>query len=111
MGKQRLVVIVMVNYKRRREVVESDSERSEENQYMDNTYEEIHHARSQRSPEEEKDEAHISVIAPEIRDVLGESDDEEPVDYEAAQTMSRMVQTDLQWRMKVTRRISDQRTC
>nr|GEW24269.1 vacuolar protein sorting-associated protein 60.2 [Tanacetum cinerariifolium] len=68
-GEAEVVVIVMVNYKRR-EVVESDSEISEENQYMDNAYEEIHHARSQRSPEEEKDEAYISVIAPEIRDVL-----------------------------------------
>nr|GEU29683.1 protein LEO1 homolog isoform X1 [Tanacetum cinerariifolium] len=72
---------------RRREVVESDSERSEENRYMDNADEEIDQARSQsRSPEEEKDEAHISETAPEIRDVFGESDDEEPADYDAAQT-------------------------
>ncbi|PWA64619.1 leo1-like family protein [Artemisia annua] len=72
---------------RRREVVESDSERSEENQYMDNADEEIDQARSQsRSPEEEKDEAHISETAPEIRDVFGESDDEEPAEYDAAQT-------------------------
>ena len=39
-----------------------------------------------RSPEEEKDEAHISETAPEIRDVFGESDDEEPAEYDAAQT-------------------------
>nr|GEU68388.1 protein LEO1 homolog isoform X1 [Tanacetum cinerariifolium] len=62
-GEAEVVVIVMVNYKRRREVVESDSERSEENQYMDNADEEIDQPRSQR-----------------------ESDDEEPSDYEAAQT-------------------------
>nr|GEY03574.1 protein LEO1 homolog isoform X2 [Tanacetum cinerariifolium] len=55
---------------RRQEVVESDSKRSEENQ----------------SPKEEKDEAHISDTVPEIRDVFGESDDEEPADYDAAQT-------------------------
>nr|GEV34051.1 protein LEO1 homolog isoform X2 [Tanacetum cinerariifolium] len=71
---------------RRREVVESDLERSEENQYMDNADEEIDQARSQRSPKEEKDEAHISDIAPEIRNVFGESNDEEPTDYDAAQT-------------------------
>ncbi|GJZ25216.1 hypothetical protein Tco_0562675, partial [Tanacetum coccineum] len=41
---------------------------------------------SRRSPEEEKDEAHISDTAREIRDVFGESDDEEPADYDAAQT-------------------------
>ncbi|GJV36323.1 hypothetical protein Tco_1408800 [Tanacetum coccineum] len=39
-----------------------------------------------KSPEEEKDEAHISDTAREIRDVFGESDDEEPADYDAAQT-------------------------
>nr|GEW29512.1 protein LEO1 homolog isoform X2 [Tanacetum cinerariifolium] len=38
------------------------------------------------SPEEEKDKAHISDTTLEIRDVFGESDDEEPADYDAAQT-------------------------
>ncbi|KAL7601063.1 protein LEO1 homolog isoform X1 [Lactuca sativa] len=73
---------------RRREVVESESERSEENQYMDNADEDVDQPRSpSRSPEEEKDEAHISQTAPEIRDVFGESDDdEEPAEYDAVQT-------------------------
>lgn len=31
-----------------------------------------------RSPVEEEDEAHISHTAPELRDVFGDSDDEEP---------------------------------
>nr|GEY08314.1 protein LEO1 homolog isoform X1 [Tanacetum cinerariifolium] len=39
-----------------------------------------------RSPEEEKDEAHISVISPKIHDVFRESNDEKPADYEATQT-------------------------
>lgn len=34
-----------------------------------------------RSPGEEKDDAHISNSAPEIRDVFGDSDDEEPAEY------------------------------
>ncbi|CAI9284024.1 unnamed protein product [Lactuca saligna] len=72
---------------RRREVVESESERSEENQYMDNADEDVDQPRSPRSPEEEKDEGHISQTAPEIRDVFGESDDdEEPAEYDAVQT-------------------------
>ncbi|KAI3717734.1 hypothetical protein L1987_69525 [Smallanthus sonchifolius] len=70
---------------RRREMVESESERSEENHYMDNADEEIDQPRSPRSPDEEKDEAHISETAPELRDVFGESDDEEPAEYENAQ--------------------------
>nr|GEU65489.1 hypothetical protein [Tanacetum cinerariifolium] len=72
---------------RRREVVKSDSETSEKNQYMDNADKEINQARSQSgSPEEEKYEAHISDTALKICDVFGESDDEEPADYDAAQT-------------------------
>ncbi|KAI7729052.1 hypothetical protein M8C21_004319 [Ambrosia artemisiifolia] len=70
---------------RRREVVASESERSEENQYMDNADEEIDQPTSPRSPDEEKDEGHISETAPELRDVFGESDDEEPAEYEAVQ--------------------------
>ncbi|XP_024976368.1 protein LEO1 homolog isoform X1 [Cynara cardunculus var. scolymus] len=69
---------------RRREVVESESERSEENHYLDNADEEIDQARSPRSPDEEKDEAHAQT-APELRDVFGESDDEEPAEYDAVQ--------------------------
>lgn len=34
-----------------------------------------------RSPSQERDEAHFSHSAPEIRDVFGDSDDEEPVEY------------------------------
>lgn len=70
---------------RRREAVESESERSEDNHYMENADEEIDQARSPRSPDEEKDEAHVSETAPELRDVFGESDDEEPAEYEAVQ--------------------------
>ncbi|XP_058194792.1 protein LEO1 homolog isoform X2 [Rhododendron vialii] len=66
---------------RRREVIESESERSEENRYVDNDDEEVDQARSGRSPGEEKDDAHISNSAPEIRDVFGDSDDEEPAEY------------------------------
>nr|GEX48757.1 protein LEO1 homolog isoform X1 [Tanacetum cinerariifolium] len=65
---------------------ERDEKRSEENQSMDNADEEIDQARSQRSPEEEKYETHMFDTSPEIRDVFGESDDEEPADYDAAQT-------------------------
>lgn len=68
---------------RRRDVIESGSERSEENRYVDNEDEEVDQARSpsHRSPGEEDDEAHISHLAPEIRDVFGDSDDEEPAEY------------------------------
>lgn len=38
-----------------------------------------------RSPDIEKDEAHTSETAPELRDVFGESDDEEPAEYDAVQ--------------------------
>lgn len=70
---------------RRRDVVESESERSEGNHFVDNGDEEVDQDGSPRSPGEEKDEADISHIAPEIRDVFGESDDEEPADYDAVQ--------------------------
>nr|GFB40230.1 protein LEO1 homolog isoform X2 [Tanacetum cinerariifolium] len=40
----------------------------------------------QRVVTKEKDEAYISDTAPKIRDVFGELDDEEPVDYDVAQT-------------------------
>lgn len=35
-----------------------------------------------RSPSQEKDDANFSHSAPEIRDVFGDSDDEEPAEYE-----------------------------
>nr|KJB51027.1 hypothetical protein B456_008G198100 [Gossypium raimondii] len=63
---------------RRREVIESGSERSEENHYHDNEDEEVDQTRSlSKSPEEEKDPAHLSHSAAEIRDVFGASDEEE----------------------------------
>ncbi|KAA8541022.1 hypothetical protein F0562_024840 [Nyssa sinensis] len=66
---------------RRRDVIESGSERSEENHYVDNEDEEVDQAGSPSiSPGEEKDDTHILNSAPEIRDVFGDSDDEEP-DY------------------------------
>ncbi|KAJ4961697.1 hypothetical protein NE237_021607 [Protea cynaroides] len=67
---------------RRREVIDSESERSEENQYVDNEDEEVDQARRpSRSPSEEKEETHISQSAAEIRDVFGDSDEEEPAEY------------------------------
>ncbi|XAR65526.1 hypothetical protein NMG60_11009677 [Bertholletia excelsa] len=67
---------------RRRDVIESGSERSEENHFADNEDEEVDQARSlSRSPGEEKDETHFSNSAPEIRDVFGDTDDEEPAEY------------------------------
>ncbi|KAJ0104584.1 hypothetical protein Patl1_18872 [Pistacia atlantica] len=67
---------------RRREVIESGSERSEENHYPDNEDEEVDQARSQsRSPGEEKDQTHILHSAAEIRDVFGDSDDEDVPKY------------------------------
>ncbi|KAL8111166.1 hypothetical protein AgCh_026779 [Apium graveolens] len=61
---------------KRRNAVESESERFEEN--ADNEDEEVEQTKSQRSLGEEEDEAHISRTAPELRDVFGDSDDEEP---------------------------------
>ncbi|CAL5372271.1 unnamed protein product [Camellia sinensis] len=60
---------------RRRDVIESGSERSEENHYADNEDEEVDQARSLRSPGEEKDETQ------KFRAVFGDSDDEEPTGY------------------------------
>ncbi|XP_039018519.1 protein LEO1 homolog [Hibiscus syriacus] len=66
---------------RRREVIESGSERSEENHYTDNEDAEVDHARSMsKSPGEEKDPTHLSHSAAEIRDVFGASDDDEEED-------------------------------
>lgn len=66
----------------RRDAINSASERSEENNYADNEDEEVNQARPSRSPSQEKDDANFSHSAPEIRDVFGDSDDEEPAEYE-----------------------------
>lgn len=67
---------------RRRDVIESGSERSEENHYADHEDEEVDQARSpSRSLGEEKDQTHNSHSVAEIRDVFGESDDEEAAEY------------------------------
>ncbi|CAI0431687.1 unnamed protein product [Linum tenue] len=66
---------------RRRDVLESESERSEEQPYADHDDEEIDQAGNPRSPEEERDQTHISHSAAEIRDVFGDSDDEEEAGY------------------------------
>ncbi|WOH03470.1 hypothetical protein DCAR_0622868 [Daucus carota subsp. sativus] len=63
---------------KRRNAIESGSERFEENRYAENEDEEVEQTKSQRSPGEDEDEAHISHTAPELRDVFGDSDDEEP---------------------------------
>nr|GLL22136.1 protein LEO1 homolog isoform X1 [Ipomoea trifida] len=66
---------------RRRDVIDSGSDRSE-NLFADIDDEEVNQARSRsRSPAEEKDEVPFSNSAPEIRDVFGDSDDEEPTRF------------------------------
>ncbi|KAF3945254.1 hypothetical protein CMV_028360 [Castanea mollissima] len=68
---------------KRRDVIESGSERSEENHYRDNDEEEVDQGRSQSgSPGEGKDQTHVSNSA--VRDVFGESDDEEEAPEYAA---------------------------
>ncbi|XP_021286136.1 protein LEO1 homolog isoform X1 [Herrania umbratica] len=66
---------------RRRDVIESGSERSEENHYPDNEDEEVDQARSPSKSPGEKDQNHLSHSAAEIRDVFGDSDDEEAEEY------------------------------
>ncbi|KAK3015092.1 hypothetical protein RJ639_006654, partial [Escallonia herrerae] len=81
---------------RRRDVIESESERSDENHYADNEDEEVDQAQtpsclsvfwnldlSHKSQDEEEGEAHISQSAPEIDEVFGDSEDEEPAEYAA----------------------------
>ncbi|KAK2973858.1 hypothetical protein RJ640_003266 [Escallonia rubra] len=70
---------------RRRDVIESESERSDENHYADNEDEEVDRAQtpSHKSLGEEEGEAHISQSAPEIDEVFGDSEDEEPAEYAA----------------------------
>ncbi|PON68964.1 Leo1-like protein [Parasponia andersonii] len=64
---------------RRRNVIESGSERSDENRYPDNEDDEVEQAQSPGFPEEEKDETHIENAA--VRNVFGDSDDEEVEEY------------------------------
>ncbi|KAM1789240.1 hypothetical protein ACFX11_039421 [Malus domestica] len=59
---------------RRRNVIESGSERSMENHYLD-IEDEVNQARSPRSPEEEEDHNNIAHSA--VRNVFGDSDEEE----------------------------------
>ncbi|PIA63062.1 hypothetical protein AQUCO_00200829v1 [Aquilegia coerulea] len=59
-----------------------DDSGSEENHSVENEDEEVDQARKSRSPSEEKDQAHISQSAAEIRDVFGDSDEEEQEEYE-----------------------------
>ncbi|EEF47773.1 protein LEO1 homolog [Ricinus communis] len=68
---------------RKRDIIESGSERSEEHQYDNHEDEEVDQARSpSKSPDMEKDDQHhISHSAAEIRDVFGASDDEEEPVY------------------------------
>ncbi|KAF2312852.1 hypothetical protein GH714_040905 [Hevea brasiliensis] len=67
---------------RRRDIIESGSERSEEQHYADHEDEEVDQARSpSKSPDGEKDHNPISQSAAEIRDVFGDSDDEEEAGY------------------------------
>ncbi|KAI3463907.1 hypothetical protein Pfo_020570 [Paulownia fortunei] len=68
---------------RRRDAIISGSEGSGENHYAANEDDEVNHARSPRSPGYEKDEDQFLNSAPEIRDVFGDSDDEEQAEYEA----------------------------
>ncbi|KAL7114952.1 hypothetical protein ACP275_04G153600 [Erythranthe tilingii] len=71
---------------KRRDAVVSGSEESAENNYAANEDEEVNHARtppSPRSPGDEKDEDQFLNSAPEIRDVFGDSDDEDQAEYEA----------------------------
>lgn len=69
---------------RRRDIVDSGSERSEEQEphYIDPEDEEVGQTRSHgESPEEERDLTHAAQSTAEIRDVFGDSDEEEPADY------------------------------
>lgn len=64
----------------RRNVIESGSERSEENHYPDNEDDEVDQARSPVSPEEEKDQPDVTNTVA-VRNVFGDSDDEEAEEY------------------------------
>ncbi|XP_075519452.1 protein LEO1 homolog isoform X1 [Primulina tabacum] len=66
---------------RRRDAIDSGSERSEENHFHANEDDEVNMAQSHRSPGDEKSDQFLH-SAPEIRDVFGDSDDEEQAEYE-----------------------------
>lgn len=69
---------------RRRDVVDSGSERSEEQEprYVDPEDEEVGQTGSPGgSPEEEMDHTHVAHSTAEIRDVFGDSDEEEPAEF------------------------------
>ncbi|XP_022853331.1 protein LEO1 homolog [Olea europaea var. sylvestris] len=67
---------------RRRNTIDSGSERSGENYFIASKDEEVNQARSySRSPDDDKNEDHLLHSAPEIRDVFGDSDDEEQEEY------------------------------
>ncbi|MQL73331.1 hypothetical protein Taro_005672 [Colocasia esculenta] len=71
---------------RRREIVASDSERSEGNHYADNEDEEVDQARKpSRSPSVEKDHA-------VVRDVFGDSDEDEAAEYESQHELEQDLQ-------------------
>ncbi|XP_074317087.1 protein LEO1 homolog [Silene latifolia] len=78
---------------RRRDVVDSGSERSEEQErhYIDpEDEEEVGQTRSPGEfPDEERNESHLPHSTAEIRDVFGDSDDEEPAEYDAAHDMEQ----------------------
>ncbi|KAL2340707.1 hypothetical protein Fmac_008647 [Flemingia macrophylla] len=84
-----------VTSKRRDDVVDTGSERSDENHYAphdDDEEEEVDEARSPSgSPRDEKDETHDMHSAPEIRDVFGDFDDdeEEEMGYAVQQDMEQ----------------------
>ncbi|XP_065878560.1 protein LEO1 homolog [Euphorbia lathyris] len=69
---------------RRHDIIESGSDRSSGQHYVDHEDEEVDQARSpSKSPDGEKDLNHASQSAAEIRDVFGDSDDEEEPVYAA----------------------------
>ncbi|KAI4343945.1 hypothetical protein L6164_011233 [Bauhinia variegata] len=66
---------------KRRDVIKSESERSEENHYPEDDDEEVDEARSPSgSPRDDKDQTRMLHSAPEIRDVFGDFDDEDEED-------------------------------
>ncbi|KAL8465173.1 hypothetical protein ACS0TY_034608 [Phlomoides rotata] len=68
---------------RRRDAVDSGSERSGENHYVANDDDDVNQHRSHIiSAGDEKDEDQFLQSAPEIRDVFGDSDDDEQADFE-----------------------------
>lgn len=74
---------------RRRDAIESGSERSEDNHYADNEDEEVDQARSPSKSPSEKDQTHHAHPAAEIRDVFGDSDDEEMAEYAVPNDMDQ----------------------